>query len=216
MDINGKVVAILGDSITEGVGVSSKDKRFADVFARITNSKVYNYGISGTRIARQTNPDPNPSFDLNFLERVDGMVEDADLIVVFGGTNDFGHGDARFGVFEDRDEYSFYGAMHSLLRRLISKYPKGRIVFMTPLHRLSEMLDINERGLKRHLLKDYVNAIREVCEYYSVPVLDLYSNSGMQPSVEIIKEMYMPDGLHPSDLGAERIANMLSSFVMNL
>ena len=87
---------------------------------------------------------------------------------------------------------------------------------MTPLHRLSEMGDINERGLKRHLLKDYVMAIKEVCEYYSIPVLDLYSESGLQPSVEIIKELYMPDGLHPSDKGAARIAEMLASFVQRL
>ena len=103
MNINGKIVAVLGDSITEGVGVSSVEKRYTDVFARITNSTVYNYGISGTRVARQTTPDDNPRFDLDFIGRVDEMVPNADLVVVFGGTNDFGHGDARFGVFEDRD-----------------------------------------------------------------------------------------------------------------
>lgn len=216
MNINGKIVAVLGDSITEGVGVSSVEKRYTDVFARITNSTVYNYGISGTRVARQTTPDDNPRFDLDFIGRVDEMVPNADLVVVFGGTNDFGHGDARFGVFEDRDEYSFYGALHILLTKIIKKYPCSRIVFMTPLHRLSEMGDINERGLKRHLLKDYVMAIKEVCEYYSIPVLDLYSESGLQPSVEIIKELYMPDGLHPSDKGAARIAEMLASFVQRL
>ncbi len=28
------------------------------------------------------------------------MDSDADVVVVFGGTNDFGHGDAKLGTFE--------------------------------------------------------------------------------------------------------------------
>ena len=35
------------------------------------------------------------------------MDSDADVVVVFGGTNDFGHGDAKLGTFESRDPYTF-------------------------------------------------------------------------------------------------------------
>ena len=61
-----------------------------------------------------------------------------------------------------------------------------------------------------------MEAIREVAEYYSLPLLDLYKNSGMQPSVEILREKYMPDGLHPSDAGAEKIADKLRDFFLSL
>ena len=139
--------------------------------------------------------------------------ENADLIVVFGGTNDYGHGDAAMGAFFDRSEYTFYGAVHSLINKLSNKYPEARLVFMTPLHRDNEDAPFNSHGVRVHPLKDYVNAIREVCEFYSVPVLDLYKDSGMQPAIAVHRSLYMPDGLHPSDKGAVRIAEMLEAFV---
>ena len=216
MEIAGKTVAFLGDSITEGVGVSEISKRYTDVFGALTGAVVLNYGISGTRIAKQKNPSPTEQWDLDFISRVDVMDRFADAVVVFGGTNDFGHGDAPLGKFTDRTEYTFYGACHVLYRKLIEKYPDAEIVIVTPLHRLSESAEINEYGLPFAPLKKYVEAIREVAEYYSLPLLDLYKNSGMQPSVEILREKYMPDGLHPSDAGAEKIADKLRDFFLSL
>ena len=61
---------------------------------------------------------------------------------------------------------------------------------------------------------DYVNKIREVAEYYSLPVIDLYKESGLQPKVEIIREKFMPDGLHPSDAGAKIIAEKIYAYLL--
>ena len=218
MEVKGKRVLFLGDSITQGVGAGPIENRYTNVFERNTGAVVLNYGVSGTRIAKQRKAafSPAESFgERDFLLRVDEDIKETsvDLIVVFGGTNDFGHGDAHLGLFSDRDEYTFYGALHSLIAKLTNRFPEARIVFMTPLHRDLEDYLINPQGLRRAPLIDYVNAIREVCEYYSIPVLDLYKNSGMQPAIEINKQIYMPDGLHPSAKGAERIALMLEDFV---
>lgn len=215
MNIENKKVAFLGDSITQGAGVSAPDKIYCNVFAKMTNSIALNYGISGTRIAptnmRITEADP-----LDFITRLDDLDPESELVVVFGGTNDFGHGDAPLGTFEDDTPKTFYGAMHTLCRKLIVKFPQSEIVFMTPLHRLGEDFLVNERALPRAPLSDYVNAIIEVCRYYSLPVLDLFANSGMQPAIDEIKDMYMPDGLHPSDLGAEKIAKRLAAFINSI
>ena len=62
-------------------------------------------------------------WDRDFVGRVDEMKENADVVVVFGGTNDFGHGDAEIGDFNSRSEYTFYGGMHSLCMKLLNKYP---------------------------------------------------------------------------------------------
>ena len=217
MDIKEKKVLFLGDSITEGYGTSSIENRYTDVFARISGAEVYTYGIGGTRIARQHKPTlDKPKHDLNFVDRSLTMRDEADLIVVFGGTNDFNHGDATIGCFEDRCDTTFYGAMHTLICNLYNKYPKTRVIFMTPLHRLVEHHTTKKHNDRFVTLKDYVNVIKEVCEYYGVPVLDLYSTSGLQPNVEINRELYMTDGLHPTDLGAKRIADILYSFVRTL
>lgn len=214
MEIKGLTINILGDSITEGVGVSDPlTKRYTAVFEKKSGAKVNTYGIGGTRIARQHKPSAKPRHDLTFLDRVDTMDPDADIIVVFGGTNDFGHGDAAFGCFDDRDEYTFYGAMHSIILRLMRRYPDSEIVFMTPLHRATEAVPNPDSG---KLLIDYVNAIREVTAYYGIPTLDLYSTSGIQPRVPEGMDTMTVDGLHPNDKGAERIADRLLGFLSSL
>ena len=215
MDIAGKTVAFLGDSITEGVGASCVENRYTDVFARLTGGVALNYGISATRIARQKVVTEDLC-DRDFNMRVEEIDASADVVVVFGGTNDFGHGDAPIGKFTDNTVYTFYGALHVLYRQLLERFPEKDIIVLTPLHRLSENVTINERGIPCEPLKKYVEAIREVAEYYSLPVLDLWKMSGMQPSVDVIREKYMPDGLHPSDLGAAKIADKLRDFLISL
>ena len=98
MDIRNKKINFLGDSITEGHGCSSPEKCFASLIARDHGAVCRNYGIGGTRIARQKQPSENPKHDLDFVGRYDKMDPDADIVAVFGGTNDFGHGDAPMGT----------------------------------------------------------------------------------------------------------------------
>ena len=217
MELKGKKIYFLGDSITEGVGASDTEHCYVSVFGKLSGAVVKNYGISATRIACQTENLTTKEPDLSFVNRADSMDSDADVVVVFGGTNDFGHGDAELGTFESRDPYTFYGAMHVLCEKLIHRFPNADILFMTPLHRCSENEALKENGLPEETnLAGYVSIIREVAEFYGLPVLDLFSTSGLQPKVDIIKETYMPDGLHPSDAGALRIALRLMGFLQTL
>ncbi len=217
MELKNKKVLFLGDSITAGTGVSSPEKCYVSVFGKISGATVTNYGIGGTRIAKQSCKSEYEIWDQDFLSRVSGMDNDADIVAVFGGTNDFGHGDAKIGNMKSRDEYTFYGALHSLCTRLINKYPNADIIFMTPLHRVSEDDEVNEIGLKHEVnLSGYVDIIKEVAGYYGLPVLDLFNTSGLQPKVDIIREIYMPDGIHPSDAGAEKLAKRLCNFLLSL
>ena len=83
---------------------------------------------------------------------------------------------------------------------------------MTPLHRVGE----NNNTKESADLKRYVNIIREVAEYYSLPVLDLYAISGLQPEIKEIQDKYIPDGLHPNDNGHRVIADKLKKFLQAL
>ena len=220
MELEGKKINFLGDSITQGVGASCAEAVYHQVIKRKYGlSEARNYGLSGSRFARQINPDYSIAHDHDFCERLHTMDDDADVVVVFGGTNDFGHGDAPIGTFSDREPNTFYGACHYICTNLMEKYPEAVIVFMTPCHRLREDMtngDTNNKAYNYGNLKAYVDIIREVTEYYSLPVVDLYASSGIQPNVDIIREKYMPDGLHPNDAGnaliAERLANFLLSY----
>ena len=200
MELKGKKINFLGDSITEGCGTTENDKIFLNVLKEECELKeARNYGIGGTRIAHQEPVNFGEAFCVRYKE----MDDDADVIVVFGGT-------------------TFYGACRVLIEGLIEKYPNSEIVFMTPLHRTNEINSEEKKNLGTEYisavnpLKKYVDVIKEVCEYYSVPVLDLYSVSGIQPNVDVIKELYCPDGLHPNDLGHIKIKNKLKAFFKNL
>ena len=210
MEIKGLKINFLGDSITHGSGSSDIEKT---CFVALKQSKYgavcRNYGIGGTRIARKVTPSECEIHDLDYCGRYAEMDDDADMIFVFGGTNDYGHGDAPLVKPTDRTPYTFYGALHTLFTGLINKYPTSKICVITPLHRLIEE---NQTGK----LIDFVNVVREVAEFYSLPVLDLYANLGINPQVPIMKETYMPDGLHPNDEGYKVIAEKIAAFIRNM
>ena len=212
MQIQNKKINFLGDSITEGSGASDHLKCYVSQVAEISGAVCRNYGIGGTRIARQQKPSENQRFDLYFASRVDGMDTDADIVVLFGGTNDYGHGDAPLGSMDDRTPDTFYGGLHTLYRSVIENYPEAVIVVLTPTHRLNE----ESPNINNATLKTYVNIIREVAEYYSLPVLDLFKTSGIQPEVGIMRHNYMPDGLHPNDTGHRILAKKVVAFLKNM
>ena len=221
MELKGKKINFLGDSITEGHGTSDWATKPYHQLLKVNAglAEARNYGIGGTKIARLPVITDNP-FDQDFNLRALKMDTDADAIVVFGGTNDFGHGTIPMGEMSDRDPHTFYGGLHTLCQFLIKTYIDKPIVFMTPLHRLNEMLDYNNRVADNNPcarpLVDFVRAIKEVCEFYSIPVLVLYGAGGMYAQLWCWCERYMPDGLHPNDAGHTLIANKLQKFLESL
>ncbi len=216
MELKGTKINFLGDSITEGAGTSSHDKMFTMLIEREYGAICQNYGIGGTRIARQKTP-TEEKWDRDFISRVPEMDNDADIVVVFGGTNDFGHGDAPLGTMDDRTPYTFYGALHCLYTALTEKYPDVPVVILTPLHRLNEDSPKGDnKPAPVGTLKEYVNIIREVAEYYSLPVLDLFKESGLQPKIPVIQQKYIPDGLHPNDDGNAILAHKIARFLETL
>ena len=210
MDLKGLTINFLGDSITEGYGTSNTDKVFHQIIKEKCGLKrAYNYGVSGTRIARQVVPSMTTRHDYTFELRSDIMDRNSDAVVVFGGTNDFGHGDAPFGDIESEDIYTFCGAVNSLINKLKRDFPNGKIIFMTPLHRITEMNPSEPDG---KILEDYVEAIRTICKKHSVPVIDLFKINPLDPADKIL----VPDGLHPSDAGHSVMAEVIAEKLLEL
>ncbi|MBQ7411945.1 MAG: SGNH/GDSL hydrolase family protein [Clostridia bacterium] len=216
MELKGKKINFLGDSITLGAGASEPSKCLVGLLKeQCALAEARNYGVGRTRIARQSEM-KDPVADEDFLMRAEKMDRDCDIIVVFGGTNDFGHGQAPLGKFEDTEPFTFYGALHSLILYLIENFTDSEIVFLTPMHRHNEVSCYGcwkPEGVEQRPLCDYVKAIKEVCAHHSVPVLDLFSSGSMHGNNPIWCKKYMPDGLHPNDAGYIRLAQRVRSFL---
>ena len=222
MDFKGKKIAFLGDSITEGVGVGHGDcplRYDMRLKAALGLSEVFNYGISGTRLAHQSKPSATPRYDLCFCGRAYNIDRSADAVVVYGGTNDYGHGDAPFGTKEDATPATYMGAVRFLMNYLTAEFAGKPIVFLTPARRNGDesVYSMHQAGNPNaRTLLPYVDAIREIAPEYGVHVLDLYREMDINPNLAEHREAYAPDGLHFNAAGHARIAELLEALLRTL
>lgn len=210
MELANKRVVFLGDSITEGRGTTSESK----IFHQIIKNKYHldvacGCGIGGTRIAKNKVPTYSVlRHDLYFALRAQIMPKDMDIIVVFGGTNDYGHGDGLLGDIKSQDINTFNGALNNLILQLKNDYPNKPIVMLTPLHRINEMVE-NKLG---YILKDYVDSIIEASKRHNIYLIDLFNELDLDP----YNEKLVPDGLHPNDDGHVIIADFVGKKLCEL
>ena len=220
MELKGKKVVFLGDSITEGVGVTNLENRYDNRLKKMLSlGEAVNFGLSGTRFAYQTKPSSCPSFDLYFCGRSMNMDKDADVVIVYGAVNDYIHGDAPFGTEEDRLPFSFKGATHRLMKYLTEEYKGKPIIFMTPAR--CHFAGFSDEEISKNTLKgpdarpllEYVDVINSTAKLYGVHVLDLYRNLPINPNVQEDSDRYTTDGLHFNDEGHRILAETLASFL---
>lgn len=223
MKLEGKIIDFLGDSITEGVGVVDREhNRFDNILLNdCLLKKVNNYGIGGTRIAHQTFPSDKPRHDLEFCGRAFDMDPSADIIVVYGGVNDYFHGDAPFGAYEDTERTTFCGSVYWLCNFINETYPNAVHVFIAPARTEGDLYPSTSMRkpatAKEHRpLKDYVDAIMSIATQCGFKTLSFYDELGLDPNDASIKEKYTIDGIHFNDLGHHIIAQRLKEFLLSL
>lgn len=211
----------LGDSITEGVGASSEDKAYPAVLSKLTGAKVNNYGVSGSRITDIESPYFNPG---SFVDRMYNMDKTADLIIVFGGTNDFWCGDCPIGKRTDKCENTFYGALNKMISYLKNTYPNADIVFVVPYQQSKDADETHPYKRSTYgnfgtgTLREYRVAMLDRCEYYGIPVLDLYADYELNTADnrEALEKYgnYICDGCHLNDAGYNLLARKIYRFIM--
>lgn len=142
-------------------------------------------------------------------------IPNGDLIVIFMGTNDFGHA-TPLGTIADTTDISFYGALNVIIPGIKSAHPNSQIVMVTPMHRNLKSTGMDyandsEPNKKGATLADYVNAIKAICDKYDIYVIDLFNVAELDPRNETVKTMYFQnDALHPKTAGHEKIAEIIA------
>ena len=222
MNIQGLKVNFLGDSITEGTGVTDRANCRFDNRLAVTCGlgAVNNYGIGGTRLAHQIHPSEKPRYDLCFCGRAYDMDTTADMVIVYGGVNDYIHGDAPFGQIGDTTPATYCGGVYFLMQYLREIYGDKPIIFLTParsfLRKTVDDLQVSNHAKKLpggKPLVDYVDAILTTAREFNIPVLDLYRDLGIDPHDPQDFDTYTTDGLHFNDAGHGVIAQKLKEFI---
>ncbi|MCI8411192.1 MAG: SGNH/GDSL hydrolase family protein [Clostridia bacterium] len=198
----------LGDSITYGYinkQGEAMEKSYPTVLKEILDLEtVRNYGINGSTIADGKNP---------MYIRYKDMDDDANIISVLAGTNDFGKksiDNPPLGTKEDNKGNTVYGALNILCKGLKQKYPNALIFFMTPLRCENDTIP----NKCNYTLEDVKEAIEEICSKYEIPILDLYSIGDFFPEDKIFLKQYGIDGVHPNQKFVKEIlSNKIANFI---
>ena len=214
-----KTYVSIGDSISwQDKQNYPGSKKIATGYQSLLNQSigfksVTNYSIIGASMAVSSK---YPIKDSIMERYIDRNYSTTDMITVMVGTNDF-RLNVPIGVIGKKDdnnfdETSFYGAYRKLLDCILKQNKSIRIYLFTPLQRDNDGYDINKINTEGNKLIDYVYAIIKIGELYKLPVLDLYSKSGI--NISNLKQ-YTRDGLHPNDEGYELISRSIDDFLEN-
>ena len=214
----GMKITCIGDSITAGSGTTKTYWSFLNEI--LAPESVTGMGVAGSCVSATSDYGTGNS---PLISRYTSIPE-SDIITIYMGTNDYGH-ETPMGTISDKEDISFYGALNVIIPEIQKAHPNAKLVWITPTHRYGfgtskisgtqftyDYLP-NGRG---YSLNDYVDAIKDVCKKYSVPVIDLFNLSGMDPSLSEVRTQYMPDGLHPNVAGHEKIAAIIAKSLKNI
>lgn len=220
-----KRVAYLGDSITDP-RILPEDPHYWSYLQEMLDTETYVYGISGRQWKHVLD-------QANKLKTEHG--DEVDAIMIFMGTNDYNSGtpigewftettevvNANGKMVERKrrdhvfDNSTFRGRLNIALDSLKKMYPTKQIVMLTPIHRgFAQFSEKNVQPSEEYCngcgeyIDAYVNSIKEASAIWSVPVIDLYSLSGLLPALPE-QSMYVPggnDNLHPNAEGHRRMA----------
>ena len=227
-----KKCCFIGDSITQGTGTTTGN-RYYDYLQILRNIIPVHYAVGGYKMI--------DCYSLA-QQMFNDQGQNLDAIFIFAGTNDFfGNTPLGEWYTETQEEIiinsntqatttrtkrnfiindtTFKGAINKILSYLKEKYPTKQIIIMTPIHRGYAKFsatniqydELYQNGIGLYF-EDYINTILEVGKIYSVPVIDLYHNSGLFPLDSNYAQYFAnsnTDMLHPNALGHQRIAQTI-------
>lgn len=186
-------IAAIGDSITYPYS-------YAEFINSMPEYQVKNFAMCGTQVAGERED--------SFVNRTKLMYVESDIILIFGGTNDFcgfNYIHNPIGNIDDTEITTFCGAYNTMIKNLKQHNPMAKIVLLTPLKRM-DMYNVNADGF---VLENYVNAVKAVAGHNGLDCIDLYND----PACDFLANGLLIDGLHPNRTGQQIIAGEISHYL---
>jgi hypothetical protein len=203
-------ILITGDSI------ETPESGWAYGLADILRFKKITYfAVGGTKLQGEINSD----------ERISKMPNNADIIVCGGGTNDWANNVIIGDTDNINDSNSFAYAVNIMIDKLLIKYPKSIIVFVTPIFGFSpNRHNFNDKyGIKNNngnSLYDYAKCMIEVCKNRNISCIDLYTEASItQKNYKYYLKSETNDYgdntyFHPNTKAKDIIATKISIYMM--
>lgn len=232
----GKKVAFLGDSMTDKRRVGTTCV-YWEYLTELLGIQPDVYGIGGN----QWN-----GIYLQAVKLHESREQDVDAILIFAGANDYmqstpmghfysetvektnynGQEVTRKRCIPIINDSTFCGRINKTMSYLKKYFPEQQIIIMTPIHRSFAWFDegniqpdesfCNGQGL---YVDAYVDALRQAAFNWAVPLIDLYSLSGLYPMEESHWAYFHnkdTDRLHPNALGDYRLARTIQYQLLTL
>lgn len=182
-------------------------------------SESINYGISSTTVSTIANPESHPQWRNNqrqpMYERYKQMADDLDVVGFKCSINDFWL-NQPVGTYGSEDPTNIYGAVNLLCKGLKEKFPNAKIFGMLPMDYRDKTYGLNTNGAGTKL-DEYRKAIKDMCELNDIHVFDLPSVVSFTAANDEDMKTYIPDGLHPNQLGHDLMAlDIATEINMNL
>lgn len=209
----GKKMVAIGDSITQLATYIQPTVEALQLGA------IVNISNGGRMLSRDTNQGGDSSMNTDVV--INTIPADADLIIVMGGTNDWGQSVA-IGTINDMDNTTFMGALKIIIQKISTRYPTARLLLVCPPY--AENPSRVETGtwtdaihnLNGDTMVDYGNAIENIGKLYGIPFANICAEAGWN-TYNIRSFMNSDtDLIHPSQLGGNRIASVLVGKINSL
>jgi lysophospholipase L1-like esterase len=208
----------LGDSITFGYDPDNSPNQMSRPWVKQVEEylgmECINYGINSSSVC----PFPNVDDSIRnpMTKRYINMADDLDVIGVMGGINDSIYPNSiPLGNMSDRTTDTLYGGYHVLFKGLARKY-RGKFVFVMVYPHYDAFETWSGVTYPFSVIQDM---IREVANYYSIPVLDLSKESQLSPYLDDEYELFRRfqttefHDAHPTQAGADIIAKTVANFI---
>ena len=187
----GKTIGIVGDSISAG--------SYPSMLGTLSGATIDNNAVSGSLLANKGK---------TMVSQLSGISDDADLIIIFGGTNDYWHKSVQIGELGSTDSTTFLGALDYYLSYLKTNHPDAEYLFVFPADQTFGG-DSSDTDFGYGTLGDFRAAFIEFCTARGVNHLDLGTS-------EYDCSVHSGDGVHPNAAGHQVIAEAIYQYIADI
>lgn len=211
IDYSNLKVVCLGDGLTYGSGGSDKKEggkiSYCDYISHVLDCEVLNMGINGTTVGNYYN-------DYSFINRVSDIPNDADVIIIFGGTNDYLL-QGEYGEFGDTKTPNTYCYDFKLLIDKINEENKDAEIFLVTTYKNDKELYYTNDEKHEKTFEEYMNFQFALAENYeNVNVIDFYNTGILNTTISEVNKDFTSDGFLINDKGSKIIGDHIVANLM--